>query len=150
MKVIHLLLVAGAIVAGAAFAEPYGDRVARCLAEHKVMPDAPDFNQQAERCERVLKMDDAKAAWQVCMWRAVALMDDRVSPASDIATATADQCGQEYEAMLDASTLSPETRYRLYSERMKATKELAVKLVLMQRAEANRRQQAAPAPRPKE
>ena len=109
MKVIHLLLLAGAIVAGAAFAEPYGDRVARCLAEQKVMPDSPDFNQQAERCERILRMDDAKAAWQVCMWRAVASMDDRVSPASDIATATADQCGQEYGAMLDASTLSPES-----------------------------------------
>lgn len=150
MRVIHLLLLAGAIVAGAAFAEPYGDRVARCLAEQKVMPDAPDFNQQAERCEGILKMDDAKAVWQACVWRAVASMDDRVSPASDIATAIADQCGREYEAMLDASTLSPETRYRLYSERMKATKELAVKLVLMQRAEAHRRQQATPAPKPKD
>lgn len=136
MKAIHLLL-AGALSAANAFAEPYGDQVVRCLAE------------QAERCERILKMDDAKAAWQGCVSRAVALMDDRVSPASDIATAIADQCGPEHEAMLDASTLSPETRYRLYSERMKATKELAIKLVLMQRAEANRRQ-ATPAPRPKE
>lgn len=149
MKAIHYLLVAGVLSAANAFAEPYRDRVVRCLAEQKVRPDAPDFNQQAERCERILKMDDAKAAWQGCVSRAVALMDDRVSPASDIATAIADQCGQEHETMLDASTLSPETRYRLYSERMKATKELAVKLVLMQRAEANRRQ-AAPAPRPKE
>ena len=145
MKVIRLLLLAGAMAAGAAFAEPYGDRVARCLAEHRVMPDAPDFNQQAERCERILKMDDAKTAWQGCVSRAAAAMDDRVSPASDIATAIGDQCGAEHEAMLDASTLSPETRYRLYSERMKATKELAIKLVLMQRAEANRRQQATPA-----
>lgn len=145
MKAIHYLLLAGALSAANAFAEPYGDRVVRCLAEQKVMPDAPDFNQQAERCERILKMDDAKTAWQGCVSRAVALMDDRVSPASDIATAIADQCGPEYDAMLDASTLSPENRYRLYSERMKATKELAVKLVLMQRAEANRQQQAAPA-----
>ncbi|MFN3715638.1 MAG: hypothetical protein ACK4R8_02820 [Thiobacillus sp.] len=150
MKTIHYLLLAGALSATNAFAEPYGDRVARCLAEQNVMPDAADFNQQAERCERILKMDDAKSAWQGCVSRAVALMDDRVSPASDIATATADQCGQEHGAMLDALTLSPETRYRLYSERKKATKELAIKLILMQRAEANRRQQAAPAPSPKE
>ena len=149
MRTINYLLLAGALAAGNVWAEPHGERIVRCLAEHKVVPDAPDFKQQVEWCERILKGDDAKTAWQVCVSRAVAAMDDRVSPASDIATAIADQCGQEHDAMLDAMTLAPETRYLLYSERIKTTKELAIKLVLMQRAEANRRQ-APPAPSPKE
>lgn len=150
MKAIKYLLLAGALSATNAFAESYGERVVQCLAEQKVMPDAPDFKQQSERCERILNMRDAKDAWQVCMWKAVALMDDRISPASDIATATADQCGQEHEAFLDTMSLSPEARYDLYSRRRDLTKQLAIKLVLMQRAEANRRQQGEPAPRPKE
>lgn len=138
MKVIRTVFLVVLLAPATVSAEQYGGRIVRCLAEHKVTPDAPEFNQKADQCDRKLKMDDAKFAWQVCVAHAVKELDDRMSPASDIATAVSDQCGDEYQALLDASTISPETKYRLHSQRAATTKDLAVKLVLMQRAEANR------------
>lgn len=132
------------LAGSAAAAEPFGNKVARCLAERQIAPNAPDFGKQAESCERSVAMDETRDAWQICVARAVAALDDRISPASDIAAAASDQCGEEYEAMLNATTMPPSGRQAAHAQRTETTRQMGIKLVLMQRAEANRQQQATP------
>ena len=81
------------------------------------------------------QLDQAKNAWHICIVKEAILLDDSISPASEIASALGNSCEKEHDAMLDRMTISPELRYRFSQDRIASTKTVALKLVLQVRAE---------------
>jgi len=80
-----------------------------------------------------MKMHVARDDWQLCVANEVKKIDDGISPASDIATAVQSTCQSEFKKMLDTMALGS-VRHDVEQGRQSQTKELAIRITLMQRA----------------
>lgn len=88
----------------------------------------------------VNRLDGAKELWHACIAKRVAVLDDGISPASDIATAVQTDCAAEHEVFLSRMTLSPAMRAQFAAGRLEDTRQVATVLVIKIRA--LRREQA--------
>lgn len=136
-----IFLLAALVIPPAAVSQqqrPFGDRVVDCLVEMKVNSDSPDFSSKLNICERRVSLEVRKEDWHRCIAKEASKLDDHISPASDIAQAVSSMCEAEFDAFLDGMTLSPQLRQSARADRIQTTKEVAVKIVLMLRAEATK------------
>ena len=123
-------------VSTSASAANFGDEVADCLVRRGVTQAGPAFDaarpgceREVERSRRVAQIEDAKTAWQICVMKQIAKIDDGISTASDVATAVQGDCEQEYETFLNSVSLSAQVRAEQWGLRRATTKELATSLV---------------------
>jgi hypothetical protein len=120
----------------ASLAANFGDQVVACMVSKGVTKAGPAFDaarpgceREVERARRITAIDDAKTAWQVCVMKQIAKIDDGISTASDVATAVQDDCEPEHEVLLGSTSLSDQVKALQRDSRRAATKELAISLV---------------------
>ena len=137
MKTIHLAAILLFVpVLSAAQPKNFGDRVVECLASMRADKDSPEFDRQISQCERRTQIEIKKDEWHQCIAKETSKLDDKISPASDIALAVSSSCEVEFNAYLDTVTVSQQTKQNLKADRARATQDVAIKIVLLQRAEA--------------
>ena len=149
---VRKLMILALISVPPALAGPmFGDEVAECLVSRGIKSGSPQFASEMEICEKKVEqsrnLDSARDTWQRCVMQEVSLLDDRVSPASDIGFAVQQECRQEYGKMLDSLAISPQARYMAEQNRADSTRELATRFTLIRRASA-RAPASAPLPPP--
>ena len=113
---------------------PFGDMVIECLAKMKAQPGSPEFNKQSDLCEKYVTTDIKLAAWHKCIAIEANRLDDRISTASDIASAVSLSCEKEFNEYLDTLNVSAEVKRLAIRDRAQATKDVAIKLILIMRA----------------
>ena len=109
----------------------YSDALAGCVMEMEGMVGV----EEAAQSRGVASVPAARKAWDVCLVEMIDAFDDKISPASDIATALQDECQIEYGDMVRVSYASESMRTKAYRDRVKATKTRVTRLVLAMRSQ---------------
>lgn len=114
--------------------KPFGDMVVECLAKMKAQPESQQFKNQMNLCENQVNTLIKKEAWYKCIASEIKYMDDKISPASNIADATSGLCKTEFDAIVDSLNVSNREKQDTKDRRIEATKSVALQLTLIIRA----------------
>lgn len=117
--------------------EPFGDAVARCAAKSGIATDSPKLNETFAKCEKEIEAQRGSVvekidAFQGCLKSSAARLDDKLSPASDIAAAISSDCETAWLAVLIANGQTE----KMGEYPSKTVSDFALKTVLETRASA--------------
>lgn len=124
--------------------KPFGDAVADCAARYSLPVDSPRLQEVFSECEREVERSlkrinpDTLSLIQIfekCLAESAARFDDRISPASEIAQATAAECQFKWFSVIKSSSTPPsEWSAKMDEYPSKAVRDAALRAVLLNRS----------------
>lgn len=124
--------------------KPFGDAVAECAARYSLPVDSPMLQKvfsacesEVERSRKIINSDTLSLIqiFEKCLAESATRFDDRISPASEIAQATAAECRFKWFSVVKSSSTPPsEWSAKMDEYPSKAVRDAALRAVLLNRS----------------